>query len=127
MWNNPYQPYFNQNYQQNQYNQQNIQRTEVIKVNGEGGAKAFQMAPNSSVLLLDETAPIVWLKTTDGAGYPAITPYSITPYKPAPPVDVNGLEQRIARLEEMINAKPDTASAKRRKPEENQPSTDSPS
>ena len=96
MWNNPYQPYFNQSYQQNQYNQQNIQRTEVIKVNGEGGAKAFQMAPNSSVLLLDETAPIVWLKTTDGAGYPAVTPYSITPYKPAPPVDVNGLEQRIA-------------------------------
>lgn len=93
MWNNPYQPYFNQNYQQNQYNQQNIQRTEVIKVNGEGGAKAFQMAPNSSVLLLDETAPIVWLKTTDGAGYPAITPYSITPYKPAPPVDVNALNR----------------------------------
>lgn len=125
MWNNPYQPYFNQSYQQNQYNQQNIQRTEVIKVNGEGGAKAFQMAPNSSVLLLDETAPIVWLKTTDGAGYPAVTPYSITPYKPAPPVDVNGLEQRIARLEEMINAKPDTTNAKRRKSEETQPTNDS--
>jgi hypothetical protein len=125
MWNNPYQPYFNQSYQQNQYNQQNIQRTEVIKVNGEGGAKAFQMAPNSSVLLLDETAPIVWLKTTDGAGYPAVTPYSITPYKPAPPVDVNGLEQRIARLEEMINAKPDTTNAKRRKSEEAQSSNDS--
>ena len=55
----PYQPYFNQ---QTQY-----QRTEVVKVNGEGGAKAYQMPPNSSVLLLGETAPIVWLKTTDGA------------------------------------------------------------
>lgn len=109
----PYQPYFNQ---QTQY-----QRTEVVKVNGEGGAKAYQMPPNSSVLLLDETAPIVWLKTTDGAGFPSLSPYSITPYKPAPPVDVNGLEQRIARLEEMINAKPDTTNAKRRKSEETQP------
>ena len=113
----PYQPYFNQ---QTQY-----QRTEVVKVNGEGGAKAYQMPPNSSALLLDETAPIVWLKTTDGAGFPSFSPYSITPYKPAPPVDVNGLEQRIARLEEMINAKPDTTNAKRRKSEETQPTNDS--
>lgn len=91
----PYQPYFNQ---QTQY-----QRTEVVKVNGEGGAKAYQMPPNSSVLLLDETAPIVWLKTTDGAGFPSLSPYSITPYKPAPPVDVNGLEQRIARNDRLTN------------------------
>ena len=66
------------------------------------------MAPNSSVLLLDETAPLVWLKTTDGAGYPTLTPYTITPYQATPPVDVNALEQRIARLEEKLNDKPDS-------------------
>lgn len=75
----------------------------------ENGARAFGMAPNSSVLLLDETAPLVWLKTTDGAGYPTLTPYTITPYHAAPPVDVNALEQRIARLEEKLNDKPDPA------------------
>lgn len=42
-----------------------LQRQEVIRVNGRNGAEAYQMAPNSSILLLDETAPIVWLKTTD--------------------------------------------------------------
>lgn len=80
----------------------------ITKVSGENGARAFGMAPNSSVLLLDETAPLVWLKTTDGAGYPTLTPYTITPYQAAPPVDVNALEQRIARLEEKLNDKPDT-------------------
>ena len=42
----------------------------IVRVSGRPGAEAYQMAPNSEVLLLDETAPIVWLKTTDGAGYP---------------------------------------------------------
>ena len=81
------------------------QHVEVIKVNGENGAKAYQMAPNSSILLLDETAPLVWLKTTDGAGYPTITQYSITPYKAEPPVDVKSLEQRISRIEGILNEK----------------------
>lgn len=40
------------------------QRCQVIKVNGRNGADAFRMAADSSVLLLDENDPIVWLKTT---------------------------------------------------------------
>ena len=36
-----------------------INRQEVVRVNGKNGAEAYQMAPNSSILLLDETAPIV--------------------------------------------------------------------
>lgn len=35
-----------------------LQKYEVIRVNGENGARALQMMPNSSVLLLDDTAPI---------------------------------------------------------------------
>ena len=79
------------------------------KVNGRNGADAFRMAADSSVLLLDENDPIVWLKTTDGAGYPTITPYSIAPYQPAPEVNVNDLEIRIKRLEDILNGKSDDA------------------
>ena len=82
-----------------------IQRTDIVHVNGENGAKAFQMAPNSNILLLDDTAPIIWLKQTDGAGYPTLTPYSITPYKPEPPVDLKSLEARLERLEARFNDK----------------------
>ena len=62
-------------------------KQEVTRVHGEEGAKAFALAPNSSVLLMDETAPVVWLKTTDGASYPTITGYAITPIEPAKPVE----------------------------------------
>lgn len=103
-------PYFYDQYQSMQQPYQNQmqsppKRMDVIKVSGENGAKAFQLAPNSSVLLLDETAPIVWLKTTDGAGYPSIKPFEITPYQPKPQVGLNELEQRIQRIEVLLNDK----------------------
>ena len=86
-------------------------RYEIIRVNGENGARAFQMAPNSTALLLDDTAPIVWFVQTDGAGYKTETPFSISPYQPTPPVDVNALEARIQRLEAMIHEPNPTAFA----------------
>lgn len=84
-------------------------KTEIIHVNGENGAMAFQMMPNSQALLLDDTAPIVWLAQTDGAGYKTVTPYSITPYKQEQPIDIRTLEQRITKIEEAINGKSDFA------------------
>ena len=74
----------------------------VVRVSGKPGAEAFQMAPNSEVLLLDETAPIVWLKTTDGAGYPRLTPYDISIHEDEPPVDYKSIEERLTRLEELL-------------------------
>ena len=97
--NNLYAPY--------QYNLgAQLQRQEVVRVNGKNGADAYQMAPNSSVLLLDETAPIVWLKTTDGASYPTITGYKISPIeeKPVLPVGIEELSNRVTRLEELMYA-----------------------
>ena len=87
---------------------------QITRVNGRGGVDAFKMAPNCSALLMDEHDPIVWLKTTDGAGYATATPYTVTPYQPAPVVDVNSLETRVKRLEEMLSGKPDDADAERR-------------
>lgn len=93
------------------------QRQEVVRVNGRNGANAYQMAPNSSILLLDETAPIIWLKTTDGASYPTVTGYTITPIETqtttAASADYSALEERIAKLEEAFNArKSDATDAK---------------
>lgn len=51
---------------------------QVIQVNGKGSVEALRMAPNSSVLVMDTTAPIVWLCTTDGIGSLTTTPYDIT-------------------------------------------------
>lgn len=103
---NPYQPY--------------LQTQQIIKVNGEGGAKAYQMAPNSSALLLDETAPRIWLKTTDGAGYPSMSAYKLEPYNPEPEKDIEGIIKRIEKLERAIDEKSNTAVAKRSKQTESE-------
>lgn len=72
---------------------------EVLKVTGRNGANALNLAPNSSILALDTSAPIVWLVTTDGAAYKTCTPYEIKPYEE---ISTNSLEKRISRLEELI-------------------------
>lgn len=78
---------------------------EIPQVNGEAGAKSFQMAPNSSNLLLDLTVPnLVWLVQTDSAGYLTATSWDILPHQVQPPVDVNNLEQRVKNLEDMYAA-----------------------
>lgn len=100
---NPYQPF---NYGQ---------RQEIIHVNGRQGADAYQLAPNSSALLLDENEPLVWLVTTDGAGYKSVSPYSIAPYEPKAAPNLETLEERIKRIEERLNNESDTTTVKQRK------------
>lgn len=95
------------------YNPTYPQRCEVVKVNGRAGAEMFLMAPNSSVLLLDESAPLVWLKTTDGAGYPTLMPYSIKPFEQKPPADLSEIIKRLDELEERVNEQSNTTDAKR--------------
>ena len=83
------------------------QHRAVDRVSGKPGAEAFKLAPNSEVLLLDETAPIIWLKTTDSGGYPTLTPYDIALHEEEKPVDLKSFEDRLKRLEDAIYAKPD--------------------
>lgn len=90
-------PYLNA---QQPYRQQPKQ--EVVKVNGENGARAFPLGANSSALLLDESGTIVWLVTTDGAGYKSVAPFDISPHEAAPAPDFSDLEQRITALERMM-------------------------
>lgn len=91
--------------QQMQPMQPMSQHMEVVRINGRGGAEAFQMAPNSSALLLDTTQAVVWLKTTDGAGYPTLAPYTITPMEEQPPVSTGDIIKRIERLEAMMDGR----------------------
>lgn len=55
-----------------------MERCEVIKVKGEGGAKSVKIPPNSSCLAMDIDDPIVYLVVTDSTGYPSVEAYSIT-------------------------------------------------
>ena len=85
-------------------------KSEIVHVNGENGARAYQMLPNSQALLLDDTAPLVWLATTDGAGYKTVVPYTIEPYKPKT-VTLEDIEKRLTKVEELIRSESNTEHA----------------
>lgn len=85
----------------------NFANQQIIKVNGSNGAQAYQLGPNCSTLLLDETAPRVFLAQTDGAGYKSITAYRLEPYEEAPEISNQDLLKRIEKLEEMVNEQSD--------------------
>lgn len=99
----------------NQYNyipnaQNALQRPiqgDVLKVSGINGVNALNLAPNTSVLALDETAPIVWFVSADGAGYKTPTPYDITPHKDEATAKANDIETRLSRLEKIVNEQSD--------------------
>ena len=99
------------------YPQNYPQKCEIIRVNGRNGGEMYSMAPNSEALLLDTSAPIVWLAQTDGAGYKTLTPYTITPYKPEPEIDVKSLNDRLTRLEGLIHDKSNNPAVKKSKSE----------
>ena len=67
-------PQYTQQYPQ-QYQQQFQQPQNVggpIWVSGEAGAKAFLVAPNTTVQLWDSENPVIYLKSADASGMPSI-------------------------------------------------------
>ena len=94
-------------YGQQPYVPANIQQApqQVVRVNGENGARAFQIGANSSALLLDESGTLVWLVTSDGAGYKTVAAYDIMPHKAEAPKEYTDLESRVKKLEDMIGGR----------------------
>ena len=65
-----YQPmYYAPQYQAPQQTQQN---NGMIWVSGEAGAKAYLVAPNTTVQLWDSEAQVVYLKSADASGMPSM-------------------------------------------------------
>ena len=87
-----YQPmYYQPQYQtvQPSYVQQNQQPAQqnnsIIWVSGEAGAKAYLVAPNTTVQLWDSEAQVIYLKSADASGMPSmkILDYTIRDMTPA--------------------------------------------
>lgn len=56
----------------------------LVRVTGTEGAKAYQMPPNSTVALFDGGEDIMYIKSTDGAGFPTIRTFQFTEVNPTP-------------------------------------------
>lgn len=70
------QPNFNNLYQQPQPQQQ-AQTTQCSFVNGIEGAKAFQMIPNQTVMLMDSENPMLYMKTSNAMGQSTLKYYKL--------------------------------------------------
>ena len=67
-----YQPYQMQGTQMSFANQPQQNGSGLIWVQGEGAAKSYPIAPNTSVPLWDSEANVVYIKSADAAGMPSI-------------------------------------------------------
>ena len=79
-----------------------LPQQQVLQVDGKASIDTIQLAPNSSLLAMDRTAPIVWLCVSDGIGKVTSTPYDITLHQDKPPIDAESIEQRLAMLEKTM-------------------------
>ena len=57
---------------------------QLLRVSGINGAKAFQMNPNEVVALFDEGDDILYVKSTDSAGFPTIRRFRFAEEAEAP-------------------------------------------
>lgn len=87
MFQNPYASLMGQNqfYNPQMMNPTPVQPQEqtqnLIRVNGIEGAKAYQMPANSTVALFHSNDDIMYVKSTDGAGFPSIRTFAFTEVK----------------------------------------------
>lgn len=108
---NPYTyPYY-------QYAGDPVQRSQtgIIWVQGETGAKAYPIAPNTTVQLWDSEAQVIYLKSADASGMPTmkIIDYTVRDAQPEKKaIDLSGyvtreeLEARLSEIKENQHGKP---------------------
>ena len=75
---------------------------QILQANGKASIDALRLSPNSSVLVMDTTAPIIWLCTSDGIGTVTAKAYDIVEHKTEPSVDMKTIEERLASVEHKI-------------------------
>jgi hypothetical protein len=90
-----YNPYF-------QNNSNILPAQQILQANGKASIDMIRLAPNSSVLIADTTAPIIWRCVSDSLGNTTSEPFDIIPHKDEEQIRKESLEQRISRLEEFI-------------------------
>lgn len=100
----------------NPFQQQQGGNTQIQYVNGIESVNAYQMAPNSSVLLMDSNLPRFYVKTTDAAGMAAVKVFEFHEYVEQKPEPMNPemfvTRQEFEELKQMIEKEAAHESAK---------------
>lgn len=107
MYYNPYGGYYPSPPNQMQMYQTNnlshaLPQQQITQVSGKASVDTIQLAPNSSLLAMDTTAPIVWMCVSDGVGKVTSTPFDITVHQDKPSVNVDDIARRMDNVEKTL-------------------------
>lgn len=85
-------------------------KRDLIKVNGIEGANLYNVGPGETVPLFDANQDVLYIKSTDDAGYATIRKFSFMPIVDEPQVTANNyvtkdeLASQLANLKEELSA-----------------------
>ena len=77
---------------------------QIPQANGKASIDMIRLAPNSSVLIADTTAPIVWRCVSDSLGNVTAEPFDISPHKDEEQIIKESIEERLSRLENIYES-----------------------
>ena len=94
----------------------------LVSVTGIDGARAYPLPPNSAVPLFDANNDVLYVKTTDGAGFPTIRTFRFEEVKEPAPVPAGyitreELDRRFDEIKELINGKQPVRQPGRKQPD----------
>ncbi len=91
------------NYYPNYYQQQQNNNNGLIWVSGEAGAKAYPVAPNTTVQLWDSESQSIYLKSADNMGMPSIKILDYTIRDNAPTRHENSLNNDYLTKDDILS------------------------
>ena len=92
------------NIQSNVLQQQQNNNIGIIWVQGEAGAKAYPLAPNNKVLLMDSEAPVLYVKSVNTSGIPdPLLIYDLVERKDTKVVQNEESIDRIKEIEDRLD------------------------
>ena len=103
-----YQPYQMQGTNMSLANQQPV--TGLIWVQGEGAAKSYLVAPNSTVALFDNESQTIYIKSADASGMPSMRILDYTFRDNAPQTQRNSAQNDFATKEDIEYLKSEISS-----------------
>lgn len=75
---------------------------QVLQVNGRESIEKLRMSPNSSLLAIDQTAPIIWFCSSDGIGTVTATPFDYTRHEDAPEPTIDSVQTQLDELKASV-------------------------
>lgn len=88
--------------------QNNVLPAQTIpKANGKSSIDQIRMYPGSSALVMDTTAPIVWMCVSDDLGNVSSTPFDIKPHEEQPPQQQAAEQSNTAAMVSILSAMTD--------------------